>query len=87
MELAIFLPSFFLFCYIGESTAADYASIHEELYAISWHLCPLAMQKNVLNILMVTQKPVYFDGLFSYDCSNKTFKKVSFCFFFRFFLW
>lgn len=76
MGAAIFCPSFFLFCYVGESVASNFSDMHEILYAIPWHICSTTFQKDIKLILLITQKPVYFGGLLTLDCSQHTFKRV-----------
>lgn len=76
MGVAIFCPSFCFFCYIGENVATNSSNIHEILYAIPWHLCSTTFQKDVMQMLSITQYSIYFDGLFAMDCSQNTFKTV-----------
>lgn len=73
---AIVIPILLLVCVVGEMVTTAYGDLNETVYGLSWHLWPIKLQKNILPILIRTQKPVVFKGLFTLDCSRDTFKRV-----------
>lgn len=56
---------------------AAFDEIGEPVYAQAWHLWPLGLQKDIIPVLIATQRPVTFKGFFALDCSRDTFKRVS----------
>lgn len=74
---AILVPILLLMCVFGEMVTTAFGELNETVYELSWHLWPIKLQKHVPVILIKTQKPVTFKGLFTMDCSRDTFKKVT----------
>lgn len=70
------LPFFYWICNFGENLTTRFAVMNDKIYDMSWHLYPPKLQKYVVLIIMMAQKPVYARGFAWVTCSRETFKSV-----------
>lgn len=72
------LPFIVWLCSVGENLATSFERLNQHIYNITWHQCPVEIQKCISLMLMTSQRPVYFQGYFSLNYSHETFQRVSF---------
>lgn len=75
----IFLPSLFLLCFIGERVTTSFDELNESVYAMTWYILPIKLQRGFLVPMMaIVNKPIVLKGVSSLNCSHDTFKRVRF---------
>lgn len=67
----------FLYCYIGERTAQNYLSFGQLLYGSNWHQLPVRLQKPIIMVIAIAQRPLCYHGLGMVYLTLDTFCKVS----------
>lgn len=58
-----FASNLFLYCYFGERTTQNYLSFGHLLYESKWSRFPLQIQKSMVKMIAVGQRPLYYHGL------------------------
>lgn len=66
----------FLYCEMGERIAAYFATVDAAVSEIDWHLFPIATQRMMPVVLMVTRKAVQLRGFGNVSATRETFKRV-----------
>lgn len=51
----------FFLCYFGQTVSNQY-DLTDSIYIISFYECPLELQNAFKFMIMIAQKPVYFEG-------------------------
>lgn len=60
----------------SDKTTASLISIPDIVFQSNWFQLPLDMQKNVIPIIRMSQKPIFFTCIGIANCTLETFKKV-----------
>lgn len=76
-RLASFVPVYFLVCYMGERVTSSFASLETYAYGMEWYYSPPELQKYLVAMIAVIQRPIVMKGIFSLDYTHDTFKRVS----------
>lgn len=66
----------FVVCFFGDSVTTRFAEIGDTICECNWYEFPLNIQKMLLTMLIVAQKPVYIQGLRDTHCTLEFLKKV-----------
>lgn len=75
--LMIWLPMFHLLCNFGEDVVSGFAEVNGEVYDMPWYLCPVNLQKYIVVMAAMAEKPVLMRGFATLNCSLETFKQVN----------
>lgn len=60
----------------GESVTHACGNLNGSIFRIPWYLCPVDLQKHVILVMAMAQKPAYLEGFAHINFSRETFKKV-----------
>lgn len=55
---------------------AAFAETNAFIYDIAWYECPVAIQKYLMPMILMAEKPFVVNVFGSLDCSRDTFKRV-----------
>lgn len=74
--LIIWLPMFHLLSNFGEDVIGAFAELNDEIFHMSWYLCPVNLQRYIVVMAAMAEKPVLMRGFATLNCSRQTFKQV-----------
>lgn len=67
----------FLYCFLGERTTQNYLSFGELVYRSKWHRLPARLQKPIIMMIAVAQRPLYYNVFGIAHLNVSTFGKVN----------
>lgn len=53
-----------IFCYFGDKFTEAYEEISVEIYHGDWYLMPIEVQQELVPVIAITQRNIYFGGYF-----------------------
>lgn len=68
-------------CFFGDNVTRKFGAIGDTIGECSWYQLPMKMQKELLTMLIIAQKPVYIQGFSNTHCTLEFLKKVLFSIF------
>lgn len=68
----------FVFCYLGDGVTEYYNRIGLTLGQCKWYLYPMQIQRKIVPILIITQRPRFISGLSIIRCTIENFTGVWF---------
>lgn len=74
--LALTVPPLFLACNLGEIVSIAFENANETIYQITWYACPVELQKCLVPMLLITERPFHMPVFGQLDCSRAAFKAV-----------
>lgn len=74
--LIIWLPMFHLLSNFGEDVIGAFVELNDEIFHMSWYLCPVNLQRYIVVMAAMAEKPVLMRGFATLNCSRQTFKQV-----------
>lgn len=77
--MSVFLPFFFVVNNIGENVSTAFGALNESIYDLTWYASPLDLQRYLISMLSITQRPLRIPVFAEFDCCRDTFKRVRFC--------
>lgn len=66
----------FIYCFFGDSMTQKCGEVNEIVFDLTFYMYPIALQRYLILIMAVAQKPFYITGLQITRCSLESFKKV-----------
>lgn len=74
--LFAFVPFVYPVCDIGENVTLAYATMNQSIYGITWYECPVKLQRYLVPMILMAEKPFNVNVFGSIDCSRDTFKQI-----------
>lgn len=75
--MCAWLPFYHMLNDSGESVTYAFGNLNASIFCKSWYLCPVELQRYVILVMCMAQKPAYLEGFAHINFSRETFKKVS----------
>lgn len=65
-----------MFCFFGDEVTNRFIEISDSIYDLNWYMLPIRERRLMSVMMLVTQKPVYLEGIANIQCTRENFKKV-----------
>lgn len=66
----------YIYCFFGDNITRKCGDVSEIAFDLNFFMYPVALQRYLILIMAVAQKPFYITGLQITRCSLESFKKV-----------
>lgn len=65
-----------MFCHFGGNLTKRFEDVGNAVYELNWYDLPVDMQKDLLKVIMISQKPIYMRGFGDTCTTHSAFAEV-----------